>query len=45
MAGKLQPKKYGERLVHAGDPENPVNVVTRIDRVIVNPADRDAGEA
>jgi hypothetical protein len=45
LLSKMLPKKYGERLVHAGDPEHPVNVVTRIERVIVNPADRDAGEA
>lgn len=26
MAGKLQPKKYGEKLTHANDPENPILV-------------------
>lgn len=27
MAGKLAPKKYGERVIHAGDAENPVSFV------------------
>jgi hypothetical protein len=26
MAGKLQPKKYGEKITHANDPENPIMV-------------------
>lgn len=37
MAGKLRPKKYGDKLELAGDPANPVNVVHRIERVIVRP--------
>jgi hypothetical protein len=34
---KMAPKKYGDRVtqVQAGDPENPVRTVTRIERVIV----------
>ena len=36
MAGKLRPKKYGEKVDHVlgGDPENPV--VTRIETVVVD---------
>jgi len=26
-AGQLNPKKYGERVTHAGDPENPIDLV------------------
>lgn len=26
MAGKLLPKKYGEKITHANDPENPIMV-------------------
>lgn len=37
MAGKLRPKKYGEKLELAGDPTNPVSVVHRIERIIVRP--------
>jgi hypothetical protein len=29
MAGKLQPKKYGEKLVHGGDPANPIGLTIR----------------
>lgn len=36
MAGKLRPKKYGEKLELSGDAENPVSVVTEIRRVIVD---------
>jgi hypothetical protein len=35
-ASKLAPKKYGDKLALAGDPENPV--IQRIERVIVYPA-------
>jgi hypothetical protein len=37
MAGKLRPKKYGEKLEIAGDPDAPVKIET-IQRVIVDPA-------
>ena len=33
MAGKLRPKKYGEKLELSGDPENPLQMVTRIEMV------------
>jgi hypothetical protein len=36
MAGKLRPKKYGERLEIAGDPENPLKF-EKIQRTIVEP--------
>jgi hypothetical protein len=36
MAGKLRPKKYGERLELAGDPDNPLKF-ERIQRTIVEP--------
>lgn len=39
MAGKLRPKKYGDKLELAGDPERPL--ITRIERVIVDPTDTD----
>ena len=37
MAGKLRPKKYGDKLEIAGDPDAPVKIET-IKRVIVDPA-------
>lgn len=36
MAGKLRPKKYGDKLEIGGDPENPVSHVVRIERMIVD---------
>lgn len=42
-AAKLAPKKYGNKLELSGDADNPV-VVERIERVIVDPAHRDAEE-
>lgn len=30
MAGKLRPKKYSDKVVHAGDPENPLEVLSEI---------------
>ncbi len=30
MAGKLAPKKYGDRVTHAGDPDNPLDVKHRL---------------
>jgi hypothetical protein len=41
-AGKLRPKKYGDKINVAGDEENPLRVVTRIERVIVDPENKDA---
>lgn len=41
VASKLAPKKYGEKLALAGDDENPVKVVTRIEREIVRPPNPD----
>src|SRR5258706_4307938 len=41
-ASKLAPKKYGDKLELAGDPDSPIrHEVTRIERVIIDPADRD----
>jgi hypothetical protein len=39
MASKLQPKKYGEKVVneHGGIDGKPIETVTRIERVIVDP--------
>lgn len=45
FAGKVAPKKYGDKVQIGGDPESPLNIVTRIERVIVdgpNAADRDS---
>jgi hypothetical protein len=44
MAGKLRPKKYGEKVTqeHTGDPEKPVRVIQRIERVISDPANPDS---
>lgn len=36
---KIVPKKYGEKLELAGDKENPLHVVSKIERVIVRPGD------
>ena len=36
MAGKLRPKKYGDKLEIGGDPENPASHVVRIERTIVD---------
>lgn len=38
MAGKLRPKVYGEKLELAGDAANPLHVITKIERVIVDPS-------
>jgi hypothetical protein len=39
MAGKLKPKKYGDKaqMVVSGDADEPLHVVTRIERTIVRP--------
>jgi hypothetical protein len=39
MAGKLRPKKYGEKLELSGDAENPLAVAVIERRIVKNPAD------
>jgi hypothetical protein len=39
-AAKLNPKRYGDRLTHQGDDENPVQVVTGIRVTYVKPTER-----
>ncbi|MFA7269920.1 MAG: hypothetical protein WC073_11295 [Sterolibacterium sp.] len=39
LAGKMAPKKYGDRLTHAGDAENPLAVLTMA-QISTNPASR-----
>lgn len=36
MAGKLRPKKYGEKLELAGDPQNPLGIAV-IERRVIDP--------
>ena len=35
LLSKLMPKKYGDKIIHAGDQENPLQVVQKIEREIV----------
>ena len=42
LLSKLAPRKYGDKLELGSDPDKPV--VTRIERVIVDPANRDTEE-
>jgi len=44
MAGKLKPKKYGDKtqMEVSGDADNPLQVVTRIERVVVRPNSPDS---
>src|SRR3954471_7786460 len=37
IASKHSPRKYGDKITHSGDPENPVKVITQISYVIVDP--------
>lgn len=37
-ASKLRPKVYGDKVTHQGDADNPLQVITKIERVIVRPA-------
>ena len=37
MAGKLRPKKYGEKLELAGDPQNPLGIAV-IERRVIDPS-------
>ena len=39
MAGKLRPRKYGEKLELSGDADSPLTMVHRIERHIVRPDD------
>jgi hypothetical protein len=41
MAGKLRPKKYGDKTILSGDPDNPI-VIDRIERVIVDATHTDS---
>jgi len=41
VASKLAPKKYGDKTILSGDDENPVKVVAKVERVIVDPANPD----
>lgn len=41
VASKLAPKKYGDKTILSGDDENPVRVVAKVERVIVDPANPD----
>lgn len=42
MAGKLRPKVYGDKMELSGDAENPLHVVTKIERIIVRSPNTDA---
>lgn len=37
QAGKLAPKKYGEKTILSGDDESPVRVIAEVKRTIVRP--------
>lgn len=37
ISSKLKPKKYGDKLTHAGDEDNPINMINEIRRVKVTP--------
>lgn len=39
MAGKLRPKKYGEKLELSGDADSPIHNVHRVELVALKPAD------
>ena len=41
LMARMAPKKYGDKVTqeHTGDPNNPVQVVQKIERVIVRPSD------
>lgn len=38
MLAKMLPKVYGDKVTHQGDADNPLQVITKIERVIVRPA-------
>jgi hypothetical protein len=38
MLAKMLPKVYGDKITHQGDEDNPVRVISKIERVIVRPA-------
>lgn len=37
MLSKMLPKVYGDKLTHQGDPDAPLTVINKIERVIVRP--------
>lgn len=37
LLSKLKPERYGDKLVHGGDPENPIKSVNRVEVVLVRP--------
>jgi hypothetical protein len=43
MAGKLRPKKYGEKVLneHSGPDGAPINTVSRVERHVIDPKDTD----
>lgn len=41
IASKLKPKKYGDKTILGGDPDNPIEIKT-IERVIVHPPNTDS---
>lgn len=44
LMARMAPKKYGDRVIqeHGSDPANPVQIVNRIERVIVDPKHPDS---
>lgn len=44
MAGKLRPKKYGDKIVneHSGPDGTPIATTQRVERVIIDPANPDS---
>lgn len=36
-ASKTSPKKYGDKITHSGDEENPIKVINKIERVVIKP--------
>ena len=37
LLAKWDPKRYGERTTLAGDPDNPLTVINKVERTIVKP--------
>jgi hypothetical protein len=37
IASKLKPKRYGDKVTHAGDADNPINMINEIRRTVVKP--------
>ena len=40
VAGKQAPRKYGDKTTVAGDPENPLTTISRVEYVVVDPAEK-----